>query len=55
VQVVLTVVIVAAAIWTVAIGFALALARTAKSADHAVRHLVIPARSVAPAPHPFVR
>lgn len=50
-----TVGIVAIAIWVMAVGFALALARTAKSADRAGRHLVIPARNVASAPHPVVR
>ncbi len=52
---VLAVGIVGIAIWLMALGFALALARTAKSADRAGRHLVIPARSVAQAPHPVVR
>jgi hypothetical protein len=51
----LTVGILAAAIWVMALGFALALARTAKSADRAGRHLVIPARHVASTPHPVIR
>ena len=51
----LTVGIVAIAIWIMAVGFALALARTAKSADRAGRHLVISARSVGSPPHPVVR
>jgi hypothetical protein len=54
VHLVLTVAIVATAIWIMALGFALALARTAKSADRAGRHLVIPARNVG-SPHPVVR
>jgi hypothetical protein len=55
VQLVLSVAIVAAAIWVLALGFVLALARTAKSADRAVRHLVIPQRGAAQTPHPVVR
>jgi hypothetical protein len=55
VQLVLTVGIVAVVVWIVALGFALSLAHTAKSADRAGRRLVIPARRVASAPHPVVR
>ena len=54
-QLALTVGIVGAVVWILALGFALALARTAKIADRAGRRLVIPARRVAPAPHPVVR
>lgn len=49
-QLVLTVGIVAALVWVLALWFALALARTAKKADQAGRHLVIPARAAAPHP-----
>ena len=52
---VLTVGIIAAVVWMVALAFALALARTAKSADRAGRRLVIPAQRVTSAPHPVVR
>ena len=53
-QVVLTVGIVAVLVWVMALGFALALAHTAKSADRAVGRLVIPARRVT-APQPVIR
>ncbi len=54
VQLVLTVGIVAALVWVMALGFALTLAHTAKSADRAGRRLVIPARRVT-APHSVIR
>ena len=52
---VLTVGIVAAVVWLLVVGFALALARTAKSADRAGRRMEIPKRHAASEAHPVVR